>query len=104
MAKYYYGSINLSKLLQAAKEQHSGIARAVKQDGTKGDIYVNLTVWENDELDKYGNKLAIQVNPAKDSQDQKFYIGNLKPGEQRDPVQLTANDMNEIPAEDDLPF
>lgn len=102
MAKRYYGSINLTKLLEKAHEKHTGFARAQK-DGKPGDIWVSVNVWENDTPDKYGNVLAIQVNPRKDSADEKFYIGNLKLGEAAEKPLETA-DLTGMPTDDDLPF
>lgn len=99
MSKFYYGSINLTKLLEKAKELHSGFIRG----GEKKQVYVNITAWLNDEPDKFGNIISIQVNPAKEATDEKFYIGNLKEGESRT-EQLTQGDLNNLPGDDDLPF
>lgn len=97
MAKNYYGSIDLSLLLQAAKEGHSGFIKA----GEKQHIYVSVTVWANDNPDKFGSIMSIVVNPKKDSTDKKFYIGNLKEGTGKIEIPVEAKDL---PDEDDLPF
>jgi len=100
MAKFYYGSINLTKLIDEARKMHSGFMRA----GEKKQVYANVTLWHNDTPDKFGNTMSLQVNPAKDdTKFEKFYIGNLKEGESRT-EQITASDLNDIPFEDDLPF
>lgn len=98
----YYGSINLSKLLEKAHQKHSGYARGQK-DGKPGDIWVSVTIWENEVPDQYGNVLAIQVNPAKESQDEKFYIGNMKKGA---PIEqkLSQQDLAGMATDDDFPF
>ena len=96
----YYGSINLTKLLEEAHKKHSGFTRA----GEKKQVYASITIWENDGPDKYGNILSIQVNPAKDDTEfEKFYIGNCRLGEQRT-EQISQADLNNMPTDDDLPF
>lgn len=102
MAQRFYGSINLSKLLEAAHKQHSAFARAQK-DGKPGDVYVSVTCWINDSTDQYGNDASIQVNPKKDSKDEKFYIGNLRKGEPSERT-LQPTDLDGMPTDDDLPF
>jgi hypothetical protein len=101
MSKNFYGSICLTDLIEAAKQGHDGFAKSEKN----GKIYGNITVWLNDEVDKYGNVMSIQVNEKKDSQEfKKFYIANLKEGKAKDPVVLNSADMKGLPDEDDLPF
>ena len=99
MSKFYFGSINLTKLLEAANKKHSGFVRA----GEKKQVYVNITAWLNEEVDKYGNIVSIQVNPTKDTDDLKFYIGNLKEGTSA-VSQLSEVDLNDLPTDDDFPF
>jgi len=101
MSKNYYGSINFTDLLEAAKAGHDGFAKSEKN----GKIYVNVTVWLNDEVDKYGNIMSIQVNEKKDSPDfKKFYIGNLKRGTGTDGTVIPLADRNSLPDDNDLPF
>lgn len=75
MSQLFYGSINLSELLAKAQAKHSGFTKA-----QNGAIYANISVWLNDNLDKFGNIMSIQVNPSKEMKDKetKFYIGNCK--------------------------
>lgn len=88
MSKLLIGSINLSLLLKAAKAGHSSCTKA-----NNGNVYCNVNVWLNDEKDRYDNDASIQINPKKDSDDEREYIGNLKFLERKE---------NEI-AEEDLP-
>lgn len=101
MSKNFYGSICLTDLLEAAKQGHDGFEKS----GKNGKIYGNITVWLNDEVDKFGNIMSIQLNEKQDSQQfKKFYIGNLKEGKSKDPIVLKPTDMEALPDEDDLPF
>jgi hypothetical protein len=101
MSKNYYGSICFTDLLNAAKEGHDGFVKSEKN----GKIYANVTIWINDDVDKYGNIVSILVNNKKDSEEFKqFYIGNLKEGKPKDPVILQPGDISSLPDEDDLPF
>lgn len=94
------GSIDLTKLLEKAKEKHSSFRKA----DSNGHIYVNLLVWENEEADKFGNQFSVQLNAAKDAPEteKKIYIGNLK-------IQEGSGGSKPIEAKDaeefsDLPF
>jgi len=95
MSKMITGSLNLTKILDKAKEKHSAFAKA-----DNGDIYMNLLIWENDEKDKYGNDFSVQLNPKKDAADteKKQYVGNLKR------IGATATTPVEVPQASDLPF
>jgi hypothetical protein len=97
MAKNYYGSICLTDLLNKAKEKHEAFAKSEKN----GKIYVKVNIWVHDEPDKYDNVAAIQV-PAKEK-DNRFYIGNLKESEYKEP-EITDDDVDDLPEPNDLPF
>lgn len=99
MSKLFTGSICLSDLNFAAKRGHSAFSKAAN-----GKIYVNVVMWENDSPDKYENTHAVQINPKKDSTDEKFYLGNFKPVKKSDPENLTQSDYQQLPDDDDLPF
>jgi hypothetical protein len=117
MNQSFYGSICLTDLLEAAKKKHSAFTK-----GKNGKIYANVTVWLNENKDKFGNIMSLQVNPIKDSSDDKFYIGNCKASEGPKPVSdkdVSGLDVNldDLPvtgsgqapnannaADDDLPF
>lgn len=74
MNKLFQGSLCLTDLNKLKDEDHSAFTM-----GKNGKIYVNVTLWENDEPDKFGFTRSIQLNPQKDSQQSKDYVGNFKP-------------------------
>jgi hypothetical protein len=96
MSKLLYGSICLSDLIEIGKTGHSAFKKA-----DNGKIYISVNVWINDEKDQYGNDASIVVNPAKESDHLKKYVGNLKYSEVKGSVQANESD---IPNIDDLPF
>lgn len=97
MGKPFQGSLNLTLLWEAAKTGHSAFVRA----GKKKHVFVNVTLWENDSIDQFGNIMSLQVNPAKDTTSEKFYIGNFKPTDSNsEPIK--AGDVKGD--DDDLPF
>lgn len=102
MNKLYLGSICLTDLINKAKEKHSAFNKATKND----KIYANILLWENEEPDKYGNVISIQLSSSKEMQGHeiKTYIGNAKPFEKKEPEPLNDNDVNDISDVDDLPF
>lgn len=99
MGKPMMGSINLSKLNANAKIGHSAFTKA----GKDNEIFVNVTLWVNDEPDKFGNTMSVQLNPKQESGDEKVYFGNFKPSERKEPEPLPKGDAS-IPEDDDLPF
>lgn len=91
----FYGSIDFSKLLEQAKAGNKAFSK-----NENGKIYLNVKVWVNEELDKFGNVASFQSNFKGATKEEKFYFGNLKesiPSEE----QVTPND---IPDVDSLPF
>jgi len=76
----YYGSICLSEMIEKAKSGHSSFTKA-----QNGKIYCNVTVWINEEEDKYGNTMSIQANSSKEKvgKEDKFYLGNCKKSKQK---------------------
>lgn len=98
MSKLFYGSICLTDILDKAKQKHEAFSKA-----KNGKIYVDISVWLNDEPDKYGNVMSVQVN-AKEKGN-RLYIGNLKPAEPKAPEPLTDDDATELEdLSNDLPF
>lgn len=83
MSKLFYGSISISDLIDQLKQKHSAFSKA-----QNGKIYANVNVWLNDEKDKFGNIMSIQITPSKEMKDieKKLYIGNLKESEGAKPV------------------
>lgn len=48
--------------------------------GKNGAIYCDLTLWENDKPDDYGNTYAAKQDMGKDRKGEKTpYVGNAKP-------------------------
>jgi hypothetical protein len=95
MAQGFYGSIDFSKLLEQAKAGNKAFSKS-----ENGKIYLNVRVYVNDEVDKFGNIASFQSNFKGATKEDKFYFGNLKestPMEQ--PVQA-----NDVPSVDDLFF
>lgn len=91
----FYGSIDFSKLLEQAKNGNKAFSK-----NENGKIYLNVKVWVNDELDKYGNVASFQSNFKGANKEDRFYFGNLKESILvEEPI--TAD---EIPDADGLPF
>lgn len=100
MSKRLYGSLDLTRLIEKAKEGHSAFRKAE----SNGHIYVNINQWINDEKDAKGNDSSITLNSSKEKKEEegKVYIGNLKISEAKSgdaPVGET-----DVPNLDDLPF
>ena len=91
MNQSFYGSIDVTKLLEELKAKHSGFYK-----GSNGKVYANAQVWLNEQPDKYGNLLSIKVNPSKDKKDvdKAFYLGNLKKSD--GPKPIGDNDINNV--------
>lgn len=75
MAKFKLGSICIDELFAASKAGHSSVT--VAKNGKK---YASIIIWENEEVDKYGNNGSIQLNSTKENKESeaKIYIGNLR--------------------------
>jgi hypothetical protein len=99
MAQLFYGSICFSDLIEKVKEKHSAFTKA-----NNGKIYINVSVWLNDEVDKYGNIMSILLNSKKEmkEKEEKFYIGNCKISEQKPITELEVKTL--VEGIDDLPF
>jgi hypothetical protein len=95
MAQSYYGSIDFSKLLEQAKSGNKAFTK-----NENGKIYLNVRVYVNDEVDKYGNIASLQSNFKGATKDDKFYFGNLKESTPME-AQVEATDVPDV---DDLPF
>lgn len=90
MAQSYYGSIDVTTLLKQANLPHSAFVRA----GKENKVFAQITVWVNDEPDKFGNSLSIKLQ-SKDAETAKVegnvYLGNLKKSEAKAPEPLEAD-------------
>lgn len=104
MSKLYYGSINLSELIEQAKEKHTAFNK-----GNNGKIYANISVWLNDEPDQYDNIMSIKLAAKKEAiaanpDTGKIYIGNCKESENQS-TPLNSKDTALLDSViDDLPF
>jgi hypothetical protein len=102
MAQSYYGSIDVTTLLAQAQLPHSAFIRA----GKANKAFAQITVWVNDEPDRYGNSLSIKLQ-SKDKEieaiEGKIYLGNLKKSEAKAPASLEAG-VADIPTDYELPF
>jgi|ERR1700722_660638 len=89
MAQLISASVCLSDLLEKVRTGHSAFTKA-----KNGKVYTALTIWINDEPDKFGNHVSLQLNSTKEKKEAegKFYVGNgrimvsgigepVKPGE-----------------------
>lgn len=82
------GSICITDLMDAVKNGHSAFSKA-----QNGKVYANILVWQNEEPDKYGNVMSLQLSSTKDmrEKEEKIYIGNAKKLETNKPV--TSKDI-----------
>lgn len=101
MSQLFYGSVCITDLIAKAKEKHSAFVK-----GNNGKIYCNISVWMNDQEDKYGNILSLLLSSKKELKEQegKTYIGNCKKSEFKEPAPIGDNDIKDIEPIDDLPF
>lgn len=94
MSRMLTGSIDLTKLSDLVRSNHPAVVV-----GKNGKKYLNLTIWVNEEADKYGNNASISVYDKETKKSE--YFGNLKDFTIAQNEQLSVS--NEHP-EDDLPF
>jgi hypothetical protein len=95
MAKLLTGSIDVSKIDKS---------KLYKSEKT-GKTYLNVSIWINDEHDKYGNCAAIQQSTGRD--EAKIYLGNLKEYKRDDVQEVVAEEVKptaEVGEDSDLPF
>lgn len=95
MSTRFYGSICVSDIVDLAHKKHSAFTKA-----DNGKIYANVTVWLNDEKDKFGNIMSAQLNPRKElrEQDGQPYIGNFKEAESK-PIDSKAASSLSLPSD-----
>ena len=98
MSNRFNGSICLTDLIEKAKAGHSAFSKA-----GNGKIYANITIWHNDQPDKFDNVISIQLNSKQEQREAegKVYIGNAKEGKPAEPKPVQSDD---IPEFDDLLF
>ena len=73
MSKSYYGSIDVTKINDLIISRNPAITV-----GANGKTYLNVTVWVNDTVDKFGNIAAFQSNFKGATKEDRHYFGNLK--------------------------
>ena len=93
----FFGSICLTDLIECAKQKHSAFTK-----GQNGKIYASVNVWLNNERDKYGNIMSIQLNPTKEMKDldKRLYIGNMKQSE--GPKAVSDRDVSNLNTDFDI--
>lgn len=69
MAKFKLGSICLDELFAVSKAGHSSVTTA-----KNGKKYASIIIWENEEVDKYGNNGSIQLNSTKENKESEAKI------------------------------
>jgi hypothetical protein len=76
MSERINASICLTDIGEKVRQGHSAVTIG-KKNGKK---YLNVTIWINDEKDKYDNDVSIQLNSKQESQEAegKVYVGNGK--------------------------
>ena len=102
MSQLFYGSICITDILEKAKQKHSAFTK-----GNNNKIYLNISVWMNDQEDKYGNIMSLLMSSKKEMKDAegKTYIGNCKKSEFKEPAPIDDKDASSITeAIDDIPF
>lgn len=90
MSKLYLGSIDLNKI---NKEDIVTTDKNGKpfENGAK---YLNISIWLNDEADKFGNQIGIKAG----KKDSSYYLGNAKE------YQKNNTQSNNQQEKDGLPF
>ncbi len=98
MSQMLTGSLCFTDFREALKKAHSSGSKAAN-----GKIYANIVIWVNDEPDKFGNTVSIQLNSSKEKREEegKIYIGSAKPMAQAVPEVVSSNDIAD---DDDLDF
>lgn len=98
MSQLLSGSICYTDLLEQLKKGHSSGIKA-----GNGKLYVNVSIWIKDAPDKFDNDASMQLNPKKDSGDDRPYIGNFRFIDLPEAAPINETDLSGGD-EDDLPF
>jgi hypothetical protein len=100
MSNRINSSICLTDLGEKYRAGHSAFTKA-----NNNKVYVSLTTWINDEADKFGNNVSIQLNSKQDKRDAegKVYVGNGKTADAA-PVANVVAPQIEPDLGNDLPF
>ena len=93
MGKLFLGKMNLSK-----------IDKSKIFEGKTGK-WIDITIWQNDEPDKYGNDLSIEQSVEKGGE--KIYLGNAKSWKGKDETKSEPSSKmgrTTAPDSDEMPF
>jgi len=114
MGKLIFSSIELSKLKSAVTTTAKGtkcLMIPIDQQGIiqteSGKVYLNFNIWENDQVDQYGNSHGFVHQQTKEqiaAKEKSVYIGNGKTYVKDAPKVETTHDESKSIADDDLPF
>lgn len=99
MSQILNGSIDLNQI------DKSKIKTVTKKDGSIAK-YLDISVFINDEQDKYGNIASISIGQTKEERESKVskvYLGNLKRTWASEPSAKPASEQTNN-SNDDLPF
>lgn len=121
-SQLFGGSICITELMETLKMGHSAFSKS-----QNGKVYCNILIWQNEEPDKFGNSISLQLSSTKEMREteEKVYIGNAKVLETKKPVsqrdlpkddwdvnvpvrknedKKTSQLADNLPSVDDLPF
>lgn len=92
----YYGQIDLTKLGVIARNHPSLVKKVKFSDGTE-HMLLNVSVFELQNPDKFGNTATIKATCKKEEQVEGviYYLGNLKNSEQKQHQQTQQAPANE---------
>lgn len=88
-SKIYYGSINLSKLVKAVKENHPAVFKSDKTN----DIYINFNLFVSEEKDKFKNHGSLCTSQSESEKNKSFYFANIKLNEKKE---ISEEDLNDL--------
>lgn len=99
MSKLLYGSIDVTKIDKSKLVTTDKDGNPFKN----GAAYLNVSIWVNDDMDKYGHIASIQQSLSKEEREagqKAAYIGNLKEYKSEEKAE-TKNDTED---KSSLPF
>jgi hypothetical protein len=100
MSKLRTASICYTDLAEAAKSGHTAFSRA-----KNGKVYFNVAIWDNEEENKFGQNVSIQLSPKKDTESKPLYIGNGNKQEgPSEKGKVFTSSTTKSKSDDDLPF
>lgn len=102
MSRLRTASLCLSDILEAAKAGHTAFSRSDKNE----KVYFNIAIWDNEEVNKFGHNVSIQLNPKKDSSFERLYVGNgkIEPNKPSETINSPESPVLSETEGDDLPF